>query len=212
EEAPAVNIPADDLQMLLDLSVRMAGGLGYRNAGTLEFLYQEGDFYFIEMNTRLQVEHPVSECVTGIDLVKLQLEVAASGRLGFNQEEITIEGHAIECRINAEDGQFNPSPGLVYDLEMPGGPGVRVDSHLYNGYTVPHEYDALIAKIITFDNTRHGAIVRMKRALDEFALKGINHSVEIHKRILDHESFKNATVDTNFLQREIVRSRPLAHL
>ncbi|MCZ6503771.1 MAG: acetyl-CoA carboxylase biotin carboxylase subunit [Gammaproteobacteria bacterium] len=204
EEAPAVNIPEDDLQTLLDLSVKMAEGLGYRNAGTLEFLYQEGEFYFIEMNTRLQVEHPVTECVTGIDLVKLQLEVASSGKLNLSQDEIAIEGHAIECRINAEDRHFNASPGLVYDLEMPGGPGVRVDSHLYRGYRIPHQYDSLIAKIITFDNTRHGTIARMKRALDEFMVKGIDNSTDIHKRILDHESFKNSVVDTRFLQREIV--------
>ena len=204
EEAPAVNIPEHDLQTLLDSSVKMAMGLGYRNAGTLEFLYREGEFYFIEMNTRLQVEHPVTECVTGIDLVKLQLEVASSGKLNLTQDEIALEGHAIECRINAEDGRFNPSPGLLYDLEMPGGPGVRVDSHLYSGYRIPHQYDSLIAKIITFDNTRHGTIVRMKRALDEFMVKGIDINTEIHKRILDHESFKNAVVDTSFLQREIV--------
>jgi acetyl-CoA carboxylase, biotin carboxylase subunit len=204
EEASVVNIPEDSLQALLDLSVKMICGMGYRNAGTLEFLYQQGEFYFIEMNTRLQVEHPVTECVTGIDLVKMQLDVASSGKLDLTQDEIAIEGHAIECRINAEDRDFRPCPGSVLDLQMPGGPGVRVDSHLYRGYRIPHYYDSLIAKIVTFDKTRHGSIVRMKRALDEFQVKGIGNSIEVHKRIINHESFGIADVDTSFLEREIL--------
>ncbi len=204
EEAPAANIPMDELQALLALSVEMVSGIEYRNAGTLEFLYQDGEFYFIEMNTRLQVEHAVTECITGVDLVRLQFEVASSGELHLSQDDISQEGHAIECRINAEDSDFRPSPGLVSDLEMPGGPGVRVDSNLYSGYRIPHQYDSLVVKIVTFNSARHGAIVRMRRALDEFIMKGVASNAELHKRILDHETFRDARIDTNFLQREII--------
>ncbi len=204
EEAPAANIPADQLRTLLALSVKMAEGIQYRNAGTLEFLYQDEEFHFIEMNTRLQVEHTVTECVTGLDLVRLQFEVASSGELRLSQDDICLEGHAIECRINAEDSDFRPNPGLVSELELPGGPGVRVDSNLSRGYRIPHQYDSLVAKIVTFDTARHGAIVRMRRALDEFRMQGVASNSELHKRILDHQSFRNALIDTNFLQREII--------
>jgi len=204
EEAPAPNIPDSLLQALCSRSSEMAAGLGYKGVGTIEFLYQDGEFYFIEMNTRIQVEHPVTEFVTGIDLVRMQIQVAASGRLGLVQEDVQIKGHSIECRINAEDEDFNPSPGLVYDLVFPGGYGVRVDSHLYNGYRIPHQYDSLIAKIITVGGSRHESIVRMKRALDEFSVRGIDHNVELHKRIFNHDSFISATVSTNFLETEII--------
>jgi acetyl-CoA carboxylase biotin carboxylase subunit len=182
----------------------MAAGLSYRGVGTLEFLYQDGEFYFIEMNTRIQVEHPVTECVTGIDIVRMQIELAASGRLDLVQEDVEIRGHSIECRVNAEDEDFNPSPGLIHDLILPGGYGVRVDTHLYNEYKIPHQYDSLIAKIVTKGDSRHEALVRMRRALAEFSVQGIDSNVGLHKRVCDHDSFINAAVDTNFLEREII--------
>jgi len=204
EEAPASNVPADLLLAVCSRSSEMAAGLSYRGVGTLEFLYQDGEFNFIEMNTRIQVEHPVTECVTGIDIVRMQIELAATGRLELVQEDVRIKGHSIECRVNAEDENFNPNPGLIYDLVLPGGYGVRVDTHLYNEYKIPHQYDSLIAKIITEGDSRHEALVRMRRALGEFSVRGITSNVGLHKRVCDHESFINAAVDTNFLEREII--------
>ena len=204
EEAPAPDIPADLLRGLCSRSSEMAAGLSYRGVGTLEFLYQDGEFYFIEMNTRIQVEHPVTECITGVDIVRMQIEIAASGRLELAQEDVKIEGHSIECRINAEDEDFNPNPGLIYDLILPGGYGVRVDTHLYNEYKIPHQYDSLIAKIVTAGDSRHEALVRMRRALGEFSVRGIESNVGLHRRVCDHDSFINAAVDTNFLEREII--------
>ncbi len=204
EEAPASNVPADLLLAVCSRSSEMAAGLSYRGVGTLEFLYQDGEFNFIEMNTRIQVEHPVTECVTGIDIVRMQIELAATGRLELVQEDVRIKGHSIECRVNAEDENFNPNPGLIYDLVLPGGYGVRVDTHLYNEYKIPHQYDSLIAKIITKGDSRYEALVRMRRALGEFSVRGITSNVGLHKRVCDHESFINAAVDTNFLEREII--------
>lgn len=204
EEAPATNVSGDLLQTICLKSSEMAAGLFYRGMGTMEFLYQDGKFYFIEMNTRIQVEHPVTESVTGIDLVRMQMEVAASGRLDLTQENVVIKGHSFECRINAEDADFNPSPGLLCNIRFPGGYGVRVDSHLYEGYTVPHQYDSLIAKLVTVGNSRHDALVRMRRALDEFSIQGIECNVGLHRKVCNHDSFITAAVDTNFLQREIM--------
>ena len=168
EEAPAPGI-TDRVRRRLGARCAMAcKAIDYRGVGTFEFLYQDGDFYFIEMNTRLQVEHPVTEFVTGIDLVKMQILVAAGERLPFKQSDVTITGHAIECRINAEDPvTFAPNPGKITLFHAPGGPGIRVDSHLYSGYTVPPNYDSLIAKLIAFGDTRESAIARMRTALDE---------------------------------------------
>jgi acetyl-CoA carboxylase biotin carboxylase subunit len=164
--------------------------IGYRNAGTLEFLYQDEQFSFIEMNTRLQVEHPVSEMITGMDLVYEQIRIAAGEPLGYTQQDISFSGHAIECRITAEDPEtFAPSPGLVSVYHPPGGPGVRVDSALYTGYRVPPHYDSLVAKVITFGKTREESIARMKRALREYVISGIKTTIPLHQRILENESF-----------------------
>jgi acetyl-CoA carboxylase biotin carboxylase subunit len=164
--------------------------IGYRNAGTLEFLYQDEQFSFIEMNTRLQVEHPVSEMITGMDLVYEQIRIAAGEPLGYTQKDIHFSGHALECRITAEDPEtFAPSPGLVSVYHPPGGPGVRVDSALYTGYRVPPHYDSLVAKVITFGKTREESIARMKRALREYVISGIKTTIPLHQRILENDSF-----------------------
>src|SRR6185295_10903419 len=174
EEAPAPGITAKQRRTMGDRVVEACRAVGYRSAGTLEFLYQDGEFYFIEMNTRIQVEHPVTELITGIDLVKAQLLIAAGERLPYVQSDIQIRGHAIECRINAEDAKtFMPSPGPIRLWHAPGGPGVRVDSHIYSGYNVPPHYDSLIGKVITHGETREAAIARMRNALAEMVIEGI---------------------------------------
>ncbi len=176
--------------------------IGYRNAGTLEFLYQDGHFSFIEMNTRLQVEHPVTEMVSGVDLVHEQIRVAAGERLGYRQADIRFEGHAIECRINAENPEtFMPTPGRVTAFHAPGGPGVRVDSALYAGYVVPPYYDSLIAKLIVHAPTRAMAIARLRRALDEFAVLGIETTIPLHRRIVDDPDFQAGDYTIHWLER-----------
>jgi len=176
--------------------------LGYRNAGTLEFLYQDGHFAFIEMNTRLQVEHPVTEMVCGIDLVREQIRIAAGAELGYGQDEITFSGHAIECRITAEDPDtFFPTPGRVTVFHAPGGLGVRVDSALYAGYFVPPYYDSMVAKLIVHAPTRTDAINRMRRALDEFAVVGIQTTIPLHRRIVDDASFQAGDYTIHWLER-----------
>jgi acetyl-CoA carboxylase biotin carboxylase subunit len=176
--------------------------IGYRNAGTLEFLYQDGLFSFIEMNTRLQVEHPVTEMVSNIDLVREQIRVAAGEKLGYAQSDIRFEGHAIECRINAENPEtFMPTPGRVTAFHAPGGPGVRVDSALYAGYVVPPYYDSLIAKLIVHAPTRAQAIARLRRALDEFAVLGIETTIPLHRRIVDDPEFQAGDYTIHWLER-----------
>jgi acetyl-CoA carboxylase, biotin carboxylase subunit len=176
--------------------------IGYRNAGTLEFLYQDGQFAFIEMNTRLQVEHPVSEAISGIDLVREQIRIAAGEHLGYTQEDIEFSGHAIECRITAEDpATFAPSPGRVEVFHPPGGLGVRVDSALYAGYRVPPHYDSLIAKLITHGRTRDEAIARMKRALREFVITGVKTTIPLHQRILEAPDFCSGDYTIHWLER-----------
>ncbi len=176
--------------------------LGYRNAGTLEFLYQDGQFAFIEMNTRLQVEHPVTEMVCDVDLVREQIRIAAGERLGMTQSEIHFRGHAIECRITAEDPEtFLPTPGRVAAFHVPGGPGVRVDSALYAGYLVPPYYDSLIAKLIVHAPTRPDAIARLRRAIDEFAIVGIKTTLPLHRRIVDAPAFQAGDYSTHWLER-----------
>jgi acetyl-CoA carboxylase, biotin carboxylase subunit len=176
--------------------------IGYRNAGTLEFLYQDGRFSFIEMNTRLQVEHPVTEMVCGIDLVREQIRIAAGARLGYGQRDIRFSGHAIECRITAEDPvSFTPSPGRVTAFHAPGGLGVRIDSALYAGYVVPSNYDSLIAKLIVHAPTRIDAINRMRRALDEFAIVGIQTTIPLHQRIVDAAEFRAGDYTIHWLER-----------
>jgi acetyl-CoA carboxylase biotin carboxylase subunit len=176
--------------------------LGYRNAGTLEFLYQDGQFAFIEMNTRLQVEHPVTELVTGIDLVREQIRIAAGERLGYTQADIRFNGHAIECRVNAEDPEtFMPTPGRIQAFHAPGGPGVRVDSALYAGYVVPPYYDSMIAKLIVHAPTRADAIARLRRALEEFAVLGIKTTLPLHQRIVEDAGFQAGDYTIHWLER-----------
>jgi acetyl-CoA carboxylase biotin carboxylase subunit len=204
EEAPAPGISAQQRQMMMERVVEACRAVGYRSAGTLEFLYQDGEFYFIEMNTRIQVEHPVTELVTGIDLVKAQLLVAAGGKLPWKQEDVRFTGHALECRINAEDSKtFLPSPGPVKLWHPPGGPGVRVDSHVYSGYNVPPNYDSMIGKLITHGDTRETAIARMRNALAELVVEGIRTNTALHLEILSHSAFQAGGLDIHYLERRL---------
>ena len=176
--------------------------LGYRSAGTIEFLYENGEFYFIEMNTRLQVEHPISEAITGIDLVREQIRVAAGLPLDLEQSDISFSGHAIECRINAENPDtFMPSPGLVTDYHAPGGLGVRVDSGLYAGYRIPSTYDSLIAKLIVHGQTRNECLMRLRRALEEFVIVGVDTSIPLHQRLIGAQDFINGDYDIHWLEK-----------
>ncbi len=206
EEAPA---PGVTDRMRRRLGARCANAckaIDYRGVGTFEFLYQDGDFYFIEMNTRLQVEHPVTELVTGVDLVKTQILIAAGERLPFKQSDATIAGHAIECRINAEDPvTFTPSPGKISLFHAPGGPGIRMDSHLYSGYTVPPNYDSLIAKLIAFGDTRESALARMRTALDEIIVEGIRTNVPMHRDLMNDSGFIEGGVGISYLERKLAR-------
>ena len=176
--------------------------LGYRSAGTIEFLYENGEFYFIEMNTRLQVEHPISEAITGVDLVREQIRIAAGLPLDLEQKDITFSGHAIECRINAENPEtFMPSPGLVTDYHAPGGLGVRVDSGLYAGYRIPSTYDSLIAKLIVHGQTRNECLMRLRRALEEFVIVGVDTSIPLHQRLIGAQDFINGDYDIHWLEK-----------
>jgi acetyl-CoA carboxylase biotin carboxylase subunit len=204
EEAPAPGLSAKQRKFMSERVAAACSEIGYRSAGTLEFLFQDSEFYFIEMNTRIQVEHPVTELVTGIDMVKAQLRIAAGERLPWTQEDVQVRGHAIECRINAEDAKtFVPSPGPVNLWHAPGGPGVRVDSHLYTGYRVPPHYDSLIAKVITFGEDRDTAIARMKIALSEIVVEGIKTNVALHQEIFNHAAFRAGGTDIHYLERRL---------
>jgi acetyl-CoA carboxylase biotin carboxylase subunit len=202
EEAGSPGITAHERADLGRIATQALEKFGYRNAGTLEFLYQDGQFAFIEMNTRLQVEHPVSEMVSGIDLVREQIRIASGERLGYTQDDIQLSGHAIECRITAEDpDNFAPSPGLVSMYHAPGGLGVRIDSALYAGYRVPPDYDSLIAKLVVHGRTRPEAIARMRRALDEFVVAGIKTTLPLHRRIMQDPKFIDGDYDIHWLER-----------
>ena len=204
EEAPAPGITAQQREAMGERVVEACRAVGYRSAGTLEFLYQDGEFYFIEMNTRIQVEHPVTEMITGIDLVKAQLMIAAGERLPYAQKDIQLRGHAMECRINAEDPKtFMPSPGPVRLWHAPGGPGIRVDSHVYSGYNVPPNYDSLIAKLISYGDTRDTAIARMKNALAELVVEGIKTNKALHQEIFAHAAFAQGGTDIHYLERRL---------
>ncbi len=203
EESPSPAIDEKTRKLMGDTAVKGAKSVNYTNAGTIEFLLSdEGKFYFMEMNTRIQVEHPVSEMVSGIDLVKYQLRIASGEELDINQEDIALQGFAIECRINAEDPSknFMPSAGQITSFHLPGGPGVRVDTHAYASYTVPPTYDSLVAKLITHGNTRDEAIARMERALDEFIVEGISTTVPFHKSVIKTEKFKSGIYHTGYLE------------
>jgi len=201
EESPCPILNESERRKLLNLSVNAVSRLGYEGAGTLEFIYEKGEFYFLEMNTRLQVEHPVTEAVTGVDLVKRQIEIASTGYLDLKQENIKFTGNSIECRINAEDprNNFQPSAGTISTYYQPSGPGTRVDSCLFQGSKIPPFYDSLVAKLICHGKNRVSAITRLKRALDEFIVDGIKTTIDIHKKILLDDEFLNHKYDVNWL-------------
>ena len=203
EESPCPIINDEQRKYLLDVSVNAISKMGYEGAGTLEFIYNKGKFYFLEMNTRLQVEHPVTEEVTGVDLVKRQIEIASTGKLSLNQKDITFFGHAIECRINAEDPSkdFLPSAGTIKIYNQPSGPGTRVDSCVFQGCKIPPYYDSLVAKLICHGKDRSSAIARLKRALDEFVIDGVKTTIDLHKKILRNEDFINSKYDVNWLSK-----------
>jgi acetyl-CoA carboxylase biotin carboxylase subunit len=204
EEAPAIGIPKEIKENIFQKCIEACKEINYISAGTFEFLYQEEKFYFIEMNTRIQVEHPVTESITGLDLVKLQLRIARGEELKIKQKDIEMNGHAIECRINAEHPEtFIPSPGKVLDYHAPGGIGVRIDSHLYNNYVVPPHYDSLIAKLIVRANDREDARVRLIRALGEMVVSGIDTNLEMHIELLSDKNFISGDFDINYLETKL---------
>ncbi|SFA81758.1 acetyl-CoA carboxylase biotin carboxylase subunit [Azotobacter beijerinckii] len=204
EEAPAPGIDPQARAEVLDRCVRACIEIGYRGAGTFEFLYEDGRFYFIEMNTRVQVEHPVTEMVTGIDIVKEMLRIASGEKLSIRQEDVVIRGHALECRINAEDpATFMPSPGKVKHFHAPGGNGIRVDSHLYSGYAVPPNYDSLIGKLIAYGKDRDEALARMRNALDEIVVDGIKTNVPLHRDLTRDPGFCKGGVNIHYLEKKL---------
>ncbi|MEM0953661.1 MAG: acetyl-CoA carboxylase biotin carboxylase subunit [Pseudomonadota bacterium] len=204
EEAPAPGIPDEARQQVYESCVNACHTIGYSGAGTFEFLYEDGRFYFIEMNTRVQVEHPVSEMITGIDIVREQIIAASGLPLTIRQEDVQFRGHAFECRINAEDPRtFMPSPGKVLTFHAPGGPGIRVDSHLYDGYTVPPNYDSLVAKIISYGETREIALTRMRQALEELVVEGIRTNAEMHRDLVRDTEFARGGVSIHYLESRL---------
>ena len=201
EEAPAPGIPRKLIERIGERCVAACKKIGYRGAGTFEFLYENGEFYFIEMNTRVQVEHPVTEWITGVDIVKTQIMVAAGEKLPFTQRQVSIKGHAIECRINAEDaGKFTPSPGRITTWHMPGGPGVRVDSHCYTNYFIPPNYDSMIGKLIVYGDTREEALARMRTALLETAIEGISTNIPLHRELMVDAKFMAGGTNIHYLE------------
>jgi acetyl-CoA carboxylase biotin carboxylase subunit len=206
EETPSPGLDPAARERITGIAVRALEKLGYQSAGTIEFLYQDGEFYFIEMNTRLQVEHPISEMVSGIDLVREQLRIAAGGTLGYTQRDIQLRGHAIECRINAENpDDFRPSPGRISEYHAPGGPGIRVDSGLYQGYEVPPYYDSLISKLIVYGGSRNECLMRLRRAMEEYVIGGIETTIPLHQRLADAADFQRGLYDIGWLERFIGR-------
>jgi acetyl-CoA carboxylase biotin carboxylase subunit len=204
EEAPAPGITVEQRNFVGERCAQACRDMGYRSAGTFEFLYQDKEFYFIEMNTRLQVEHPVTEMITGVDIVKEQLRIAGGERLSMQQEDLQIRGHAIECRINAEDPKtFMPSPGLIHLWHAPGGPGIRVESHVYSGYKVPPYYDSMIGKIIAHGSDRPTAIARMRNALSEVVIEGIKTNVPLHREIFQHAAFRAGGTNIHYLEKRL---------
>ncbi len=204
EEAPAPGITEEQRQRMGNRCAEACRQIGYRGAGTFEFLYENGEFYFIEMNTRVQVEHPVTEMITGVDIVKEQLLIASGEPLSYSQDDIRIRGHAVECRINAEDPRnFMPSPGDVTQLHIPGGPGVRVDTHLYNGYRVPPYYDSMIGKLITHGETRAVAIARMRTALSEMVIDGIKTNIPLQADIMADTNFQAGGMNIHYLEKKL---------
>ncbi|MCH8944553.1 MAG: acetyl-CoA carboxylase biotin carboxylase subunit [Proteobacteria bacterium] len=204
EEAPAPGITEEQRQRIGARCVQACKDIGYRSAGTFEFLYENDEFYFIEMNTRLQVEHPVTEMITGIDIVRQQLLIASGEPLKIAQEDVRFQGHAIECRINAEDPKnFMPSPGLITLWHPPGGPGIRVESHIYSGYRVPPFYDSMIGKLIAHGETRDVAVARMRNALSEVVIEGIKTNIPLHQEIFQHAAFQAGGTDIHYLEKRL---------
>ena len=208
EETPSPVVDNRLREQMGEAAVRAAKGVGYISAGTVEFILdKQGDFYFMEMNTRIQVEHPITEMITGVDLIKEQIHIAAGEKLKILQKDITCRSHSIECRINAEDpdNNFMPSPGKVTEYNPPGGPGVRVDSHLYKGYSIPPHYDSLIAKLIVYAEDRQSAILRMKRALEEYIIEGIKTTIPFHLKVLNNGDFQRGEYSTKFVEERLIR-------
>ena len=209
EEAPATGINSRSLDRICEKCVDVAKALGYVGAGTFEFLFHNGKFYFIEMNPRIQVEHPVTEVVTGVDVVIEQLRALSGDRLSVRQKDIAVSGHSIQCRINSEDPEtMLPSPGRITSYHAAGGPGVRVDSHVYNGYLVPPYYDSLLGKLIVYGKNREQALARMRSALTEFVVDGVNTNIPLHRKIFEDHEFLSGSVDTNYLERHFGLPRP----
>lgn len=209
EEAPAPGITEEMRKFIGERCTRACIEIGYRGAGTFEFLYENGEFYFIEMNTRIQVEHPVTEMITGVDLIKEQLRIAAGQPLSFKQEDIKIRGHAVECRINAEDPErFLPCPGKIERFHAPGGMGVRWESHIYSGYTVPAHYDSMIGKLITYGENRDVAIARMRNALNEMIVEGIKTNIPLQQAIMADENFQKGGTNIHYLEKNSASSKP----
>jgi acetyl-CoA carboxylase biotin carboxylase subunit len=206
EEAPAPGIPHELRMKMGERVAEACREIGYRSAGTFEFLYENGEFYFIEMNTRVQVEHPVTEMVTGIDIVQMQIRIAAGEKLPFAQRAIERRGHAIECRINAEDPyKLTPSPGRITMWHPPGGPGVRVDSHVYSNYLVPPNYDSMIGKIIVHGDTRDQALARMRTALSETLVEGIATNIPLHRELMADAKFVEGGISIHYLEGWLAR-------
>src|SRR3954470_4335760 len=202
EESPSPVLDKAARDRLTGLAVGALSELGYRGAGTIEFLYEDGAFYFIEMNTRLQVEHPISEMVSGIDMVREQLRIAAGEALGYGQSDVRLRGHAIECRINAENPEdFRPSPGRISEYHAPGGLGVRVESALYQGYEVPPYYDSLVAKLVVYGTSREECLMRLRRALEEYVIGGIETTIPLHQRLVENADFRSGAYDIHWLER-----------
>jgi acetyl-CoA carboxylase biotin carboxylase subunit len=208
EEAPAPDLPTKLRDKIGERCVEACRRIGYRGAGTFEFLYEGGEFFFIEMNTRIQVEHPVTEMITGIDLVQEQIRVAAGEKLRFRQKDIILRGHALECRINAEDPyRFTPSPGKITSYHPPGGPGIRVDSHVYQGYTVPPNYDSMVGKVIAYGASREQAMSRMRIALSEMVVEGIQTNIPLHRDLLNDTSFMRGGVSIHYLEQKLAQEQ-----
>jgi acetyl-CoA carboxylase biotin carboxylase subunit len=206
EEAPAPDLPTKLRDKMGERCVDACRRIGYRGAGTFEFLYEGGEFYFIEMNTRIQVEHPVTEMVTGVDLVQEQILVAAGEKLRLRQKDVVLRGHAIECRINAEDPyRFTASPGRITSYHPPGGPGIRVDSHVYQGYSVPPNYDSMVGKVIAFGATREQALGRMRIALSEMVVEGIQTNIPLHRELLNDTRFLKGGVSIHYLEQKLAQ-------
>jgi acetyl-CoA carboxylase biotin carboxylase subunit len=208
EEAPAPDLPAKLRDKIGERCVDACRRIGYRGAGTFEFLYEDGEFFFIEMNTRVQVEHPVTEMITGVDIVQEQIHIAAGEKLRLRQKDVQLRGHAMECRINAEDPyRFTPSPGRITSYHPPGGPGIRVDSHVYQGYTVPPNYDSMVGKVIAYGASREQAMARMRIALSEMVVEGIQTNIPLHRELLNDTRFIRGGVSIHYLEQKLAQEQ-----